>query len=135
MDPASLTVSGKWFHKLWPPITKEYFVYVDAREHTLVCMRVSLHACVCLCMHACVCNCVCVCIRANIYKNSHTRKTYTHTRTFSHTHTHARMHVSVRSRVNTQTPRRPAFNYLVAKHTCNNKNTYAHTNTRTLNYR
>ena len=53
---------GKWFHKLGPPITKEHFVCVDARERTLACMRVSLHACVCLCVFACMCVCDCVCV-------------------------------------------------------------------------
>ena len=28
LDPASLTVFGKWFHKLGPPITKDHFVCV-----------------------------------------------------------------------------------------------------------
>ena len=58
MDPTSLTVSGKWFHKLGPPIRKEHIVCVGARERTLACMRVPLHACVCLCVHACMCACV-----------------------------------------------------------------------------
>ena len=54
LDPASLTVCGMWFHKLGPPITKEHFVCVCAREHTLACMRVSLHTCVVF-VFACIC--------------------------------------------------------------------------------
>ena len=36
-------------------------VCVFTREHTLACMRVSLHACVVfVCLHICVCECMCV---------------------------------------------------------------------------
>ena len=42
LDPTSLTVSGKWFHKLGPPITKEHCVCVCAHAST------RSRACVCL---------------------------------------------------------------------------------------
>ena len=67
LDPAAFIACDKWFHKLGPPITKEHFVCVCAREHTLACMRVSLHACVvfaCIHVHICVIVCVCVCAHA-----------------------------------------------------------------------
>ena len=57
LDPTSLTVSGKRFHKLEPPIKKEHFVCVCmcTRAHARV------HACVITCMRRlCVFACMCV---------------------------------------------------------------------------
>ena len=56
LDPASLTVCGKWFHKLGPPITKEHFVCVCARTRA----HARVNACVFtymrrLCVFACMC--------------------------------------------------------------------------------
>ena len=47
-----------------------------------------------------------VCPMQTHIKNSHTRKTYTHTPNVlvhTHTHTHARMHASMHSRMHTHT--------------------------------
>ena len=68
LDPAFLTVCGKWFHKLGSPITKEHFVCVcvHAGTRSSACVCLYMHASsLCVCMYACVIACVCLytCVR------------------------------------------------------------------------
>ena len=46
MNPTSLEVSGKWFHKLWHPIKKEYFACVFVCMPVCVCVHVHIIVCV-----------------------------------------------------------------------------------------
>ena len=82
MDPAYLTFSGKWFHKLGPPTTKEHcvcvcmrvslcaYVYVCVCLFTCVC-SVDVGLCtnvrVCLSRFVCMCRCVCVCVSVCVF--------------------------------------------------------------------
>ena len=81
MDPASLTLSGKWFLKLGSPTTKEHCVClcwcVHAHALMCVCDSVCMYMDVCVCVSVfvfvCVCVYVCLCLRAYVCVCAHER--------------------------------------------------------------